>query len=167
MRKLCKHGMAFCLLVGLLVAATWAQGAEPTPDDGGLPTIKLVYERGIDDLPFYVGVEEGFFKEAGVNVELVFIKGEQNILAAALKGDIAGGVISLASLCKLTEKQVPIKVVSWLGQCASGHQVRHPCGRGHEVQDPGGYQGACALRPAAASTPRPCCAKPPPWAATR
>jgi ABC-type nitrate/sulfonate/bicarbonate transport system substrate-binding protein len=80
-----------------------------------LPTVKIVYWRSIDDLPLYVGVEKGYFKEAGVNVELEYIKGEPNVLAAVLRGDVSAGVISLASLIKLAEKKVPIKVVMWMG----------------------------------------------------
>jgi ABC-type nitrate/sulfonate/bicarbonate transport system substrate-binding protein len=80
-----------------------------------LPTVKIVYWRSIDDLPLYVGVEKGYFKEAGVNVELEYIKGEPNVLAAVLRGDVSAGVISLASLIKLAEKKVPIKVVVWMG----------------------------------------------------
>ncbi len=80
-----------------------------------LPTMKIVYWRSIDDLPLYVGVEKGFFKEAGVNVELQYIKGETNVLAAVLRDDVNAGYISLASLIKLAEKRVPIKVVMWMG----------------------------------------------------
>jgi ABC-type nitrate/sulfonate/bicarbonate transport system substrate-binding protein len=80
-----------------------------------LPTVKIVYWRSIDDLPLYVGVEKGYFEEAGVNVELEYIKGEPNVLAAVLRGDVNAGYISLASLIKLAEKKVPIKVVMWMG----------------------------------------------------
>lgn len=86
-----------------------------TESSAELPTVKIVYWRSIDDLPLYVGVEKGYFKEAGVNVELEYIKGEPNVLAAVLRGDVNAGYISLASLIKLAEKQVPIKVVMWMG----------------------------------------------------
>jgi ABC-type nitrate/sulfonate/bicarbonate transport system substrate-binding protein len=85
-----------------------------------LPTVKIVYWRSIDDLPLYVGVEKGFFKDAGVNVALEFIKGEPNVLAAVLRGDVSGGYISLASLIKLAEKKVPVKVVMWMGHAHKG-----------------------------------------------
>jgi ABC-type nitrate/sulfonate/bicarbonate transport system substrate-binding protein len=98
------------LLIMLLVPSAYAAGK---PSE--LPTVKIVYWRSIDDLPLYVGVEKGFFKEAGVNVELEYIKGESNILAAVLRGDVNAGYISLASLIKLAEKRVPIKVVLWMG----------------------------------------------------
>lgn len=99
----------FLSLASLPVTAGAAQAAEE------LPTVKIVYWRSIDDLPLYVGVEKGYFKEAGVNVELEYIKGEPNVLAAVLRGDVNAGYISLASLIKLAEKEVPIKVVMWMG----------------------------------------------------
>lgn len=84
------------------------------------PTVKLTYWKSIDDLPLYVAKERGYFEESGVNVELKFIKGEQNALAAALRGDVNGGYISLASLIKLAEKKVPVKVVLWMGHAHEG-----------------------------------------------
>jgi len=85
-----------------------------------LPTVKLVYWRSIDDLPLYVGVEKGFFKEAGINLELEYISGEPNTLAAVMRGDVSGGYISLSSLIKLAEEKAPIKVVSWMGHAHKG-----------------------------------------------
>ena len=104
--------MAIMLLLGALLCRAETPDAAENPD---LPTVKIVYWRSIDDLPLYVGVEKGFFAEAGVNVELEFIKGEPNVLAAVLRGDVNAGYISLASLIKLAEKKVPVKVVMWMG----------------------------------------------------
>lgn len=101
--------------MGMMVAPAAAQSQSPE-----LPTVKLVYWRSIDDLPLYVGVEKGFFKEAGVDVKLEYIKGEPNVLAAALRGDVNGGYISLASLIKLADKKVPVKVVMWMGHAHAG-----------------------------------------------
>lgn len=105
------------MLVTVLSISVASISAEATTASSAneLPTVKIVYWRSIDDLPLYVGVEKGFFKEAGVNVELEYIKGEPNVLAAVLRGDVDAGYISLASLIKLAEKKVPIKVVMWMG----------------------------------------------------
>ena len=107
------------LLPMLVLALLILMQTQPLParadETKELPTVKIVYWRSIDDLPLYVGVEKGFFKEAGVNVELEYIKGESNVLAAVLRGDVDAGYISLASLIKLAEKKVPIKVVMWMG----------------------------------------------------
>ncbi|MGD9368567.1 MAG: ABC transporter substrate-binding protein [Desulfobacteraceae bacterium] len=105
------------LLLAMIVLVSPVAAEENRSD---LPTVKIVYWRSIDDLPLYVGVEKGFFKEAGVNVALEFIKGEPNVLAAVLRGDVSGGYISLASLIKLAEKKVPVKVVMWMGHAHRG-----------------------------------------------
>jgi ABC-type nitrate/sulfonate/bicarbonate transport system substrate-binding protein len=102
-------------LLMLLAIAMMAVSAAAQTQSSKLPTVKLVYWRSIDDLPLYVGVEKGFFKEAGLDVKLEYIKGEPNVLAAVLRGDVNGGYISLASLIKLAEKKVPVKVVMWMG----------------------------------------------------
>jgi ABC-type nitrate/sulfonate/bicarbonate transport system substrate-binding protein len=106
------------LMLLILIILVSPVAAEENRSDE--PTVKIVYWRSIDDLPLYVGVEKGFFKEAGVNVALEFIKGEPNVLAAVLRGDVGGGYISLASLIKLAEKKVPVKVVMWMGHAHKG-----------------------------------------------
>lgn len=105
------------MLLILIILVSPVAAEENRPE---LPTVKIVYWRSIDDLPLYVGVEKGFFKKAGVNVALEFIKGEPNVLAAVLRGDVGGGYISLASLIKLAEKKVPVKVVMWMGHAHEG-----------------------------------------------
>jgi ABC-type nitrate/sulfonate/bicarbonate transport system substrate-binding protein len=105
------------MLLILIILVSPVAAEENRSDE---PTVKIVYWRSIDDLPLYVGVEKGFFKEAGVNVALEFIKGEPNVLAAVLRGDVGGGYISLASLIKLAEKKVPVKVVMWMGHAHKG-----------------------------------------------
>ncbi len=105
------------LVVAMIMTAAAALPA--TAAENALPLVKLTYWRSIDDLPLYVGIEKGFFEEAGIKVEPVFIKGEQNALAGALKGDVDGGYMSLASIFKLSEKNLPVKVVAWMGH---GHK---------------------------------------------
>jgi ABC-type nitrate/sulfonate/bicarbonate transport system substrate-binding protein len=113
------HGKKLTLLVALvmIVLVSPVAAEENRPE---LPTVKIVYWRSIDDLPLFVGVEKGFFQQAGVNVDLEFIKGEPNALAAVLRNDVNGGYISLASLIKLSEKKVPVKVVMWMGHAHKG-----------------------------------------------
>jgi ABC-type nitrate/sulfonate/bicarbonate transport system substrate-binding protein len=113
------HGKKMTLLL-LFVMIVLVSPVAAEENRSELPTVKIVYWRSIDDLPLFVGVEKGFFKEAGVNVALEFIKGEPNVLAAVLRGDVSGGYISLASLIKLAEKKVPVKVVMWMGHAHKG-----------------------------------------------
>ncbi len=115
--KVCFRSSLAVFLLLLIFLPSQVFAGSQTPEK---PTIKLTYWKSIDDLPLYVAKERGYFEESGVNVELKFIKGEQNALAAALRGDVNGGYISLASLIKLAEKKVPIKVVLWMGHAHEG-----------------------------------------------
>lgn len=83
-------------------------------------TIKVVYGRSIDDLPLYVGLEEGFWEEEGLSVELVRLTGEQNIVAAALHGDIHAGMLDPGSFFHVVLQKIPIKIVAWLGHAHAG-----------------------------------------------
>lgn len=109
--------IVWLVLSGTAVAADASSDASKSV---ARPTVRLTYWRGIDDLPIYVGIEQGFFKEAGVEVKLTYIKGEPNVLAAALRGDVDGGYMSLASMFKLAEKNLPVKVVLWMGHAHAG-----------------------------------------------
>ena len=113
--------MFVAVLTVVIVIGTGTIGVAASPEKNrDLQEVNLTYWRSIDDLPLYVGIEKGFFKEVGVKVNLKFIKGEPNVLAAALKGDVDGGYMSLASMFKLSEKKLPIKVVIWMGHAHKG-----------------------------------------------
>ncbi|MDY0374293.1 MAG: ABC transporter substrate-binding protein [Desulfobacterium sp.] len=109
-------------LIVLSLAVLFLTGGTglPVKADDSPPIIRLSYVREIDELPFYVGLEKGFFEEEGVKVELVRIGGATNIMAAALRGDIEGGNIPLAALFHASLRNIPLKLVSWLGTSHPG-----------------------------------------------
>lgn len=82
--------------------------------------LKIVYGRSIDDLPLYVGLEEGFWEAEGINVELIRLVGEHNIIAAALHGDIQAGQLDPGGAFHAALRNIPIKIVAWLGHSHSG-----------------------------------------------
>jgi NitT/TauT family transport system substrate-binding protein len=88
--------------------------------DNNLPVIRLAYSRVIDDLPFYVGIENKFFEQEGVRVELSRVTGDMNVLAAVMKDDIQAAVIYATQLYAASEQGIPITVVSWLGRTHKG-----------------------------------------------
>lgn len=110
----------FWMLMLLLIMPVLLLVGTAFPETSELPKAKLVYWRSIDDLPLYVGVEKGFFRDAGIDISLEYISGEPNTLAAVIRGDVSGGYVSLSSLIKLTEEKAPIKVVSWMGHAHKG-----------------------------------------------
>ena len=85
-----------------------------------IPVIKIAHTRVIDDLPFFVGVEEGFFEREGVKVELVTLTGTTNTLAAVMKNEIQGGIIGATQVFFAAKENIPIKVVAWLGKSHKG-----------------------------------------------
>lgn len=82
--------------------------------------LRIVYGRSIDDLPLYVGLEEGFWADEGLEVELVRLVGEHNIIAAALHGDIHAGQLVPGGVFHAALRHIPIKVVAWLGHAHTG-----------------------------------------------
>lgn len=82
--------------------------------------MKVVYGRSIDDLPLYVGLEEGFWEAEGLTVELVRLVGEHNIIAAALHGDIHAAQLNPGSVFHATLQKIPVKIVAWLGHAHAG-----------------------------------------------
>ncbi|MBN2419194.1 MAG: ABC transporter substrate-binding protein, partial [Deltaproteobacteria bacterium] len=82
--------------------------------------MKITYGRSIDDLPLYVGLEEKLWEKEGLKVELVRLVGEHNIIAAALHGDIDAGHLDLGGAFHAGLRNIPIKVVAWLGHSHRG-----------------------------------------------
>ena len=87
---------------------------------GAEEVMKITYGRSIDDLPLYVALEEGFWEKEGLKVELVRLVGEHNIIAAALHGDIDAGHLELGGAFHAGLRNIPIKVVVWLGHAHKG-----------------------------------------------
>jgi NitT/TauT family transport system substrate-binding protein len=83
-------------------------------------TMKITYSRGIDDLPLYVALEEGLWEKEGLKVQMVMLVGEQNIVAAALHGDIDAGHIELGGAFHAGLQNIPVRVVAWLGHAHKG-----------------------------------------------
>jgi ABC-type nitrate/sulfonate/bicarbonate transport system substrate-binding protein len=107
---------ALVILVGLALGGP----SEAAPDSKTNPAIRISYGMLIDDLPFYVAMEENFWEQEGIKVELVRLVGETNIMAAALKGDIQGGHIDYPAALQAALKNLPIKVTAWCGPADRG-----------------------------------------------
>jgi NitT/TauT family transport system substrate-binding protein len=110
------------VLIGILLFA--ANFSPAFSADNSMPVIRIAYSKVIDDLPFFAGIEEGFFEKEGVRVELSRLVGANNILAAVVRDDIQAGIMSSAQVFPAAQQSLPIKIVSWLGRA---HQGTH-CG---------------------------------------
>jgi ABC-type nitrate/sulfonate/bicarbonate transport system substrate-binding protein len=131
-----KNILLLTLLLGLAIHCAFAGGMASADDTK--PVIRLAYSRVIDDLPFFVGIEERFFEKEGVRVELVRLTGATNTLAAVVRDDLQAAVISSVQVFPAAQQSLPIKVVSWLGRAHSGtHCGLHVRKNGdiHSLQD--------------------------------
>ena len=77
-----------------------------------LPVVRLAYTRSIDDLPFFVGMEEKLFEREGVRVEMTRLTGNTSALAGVMRNDIQAAVIGLPQVYSAAGQSIPIKV--WL-----------------------------------------------------
>jgi len=114
----CRRLWLAALLVCFLASVNAAIAGDLSPNN--IPVIKIAHTRVIDDLPFFVGVEEGFFEREGVKVELVTLTGTTNTLAAVMKNEIQGGIIGATQVFFAAKENIPIKVVAWLGKSHKG-----------------------------------------------
>jgi len=62
-----------------------------TTSTGNSETIKLGYLANANSLPFFTAVQKGYFKDVGLNVELVEFPASTQLVDAIYRGDIVGG----------------------------------------------------------------------------
>ncbi len=103
-------------LVGIILQVF---GGSVSLGDGDKPVLRVAYSRVIDDLPFFVGVEEGFFEREGIRVELTRLTGATNTLAAVYRDEIQAALMGVSQLFPAAQQKLPIKIVAWLGKTHS------------------------------------------------
>src|SRR6056297_2148363 len=73
-------------LLGTALAATLAL-AGPTAAQDLTPFVVAEPVHSIDSLPFYVAMNEGYFEEAGLDVQLITTEGGGKHISTVLTGD--------------------------------------------------------------------------------
>jgi NitT/TauT family transport system substrate-binding protein len=80
----------FILIVALILIIT--TGKKDTKDSD-LTTIKVAeVTHSAFYTPFYVAIEKGFFKDNGIEIDLILTSGANNVVAAVLSGDVDVGL---------------------------------------------------------------------------
>lgn len=116
-----RPAVSVLIALSLLGVAGW----RCQPDrNAGRGEFRTAYGRTIDDLPFYVGIEEGFFRDEGLVVEQVLVDKSANALAALFKNEIQCCELSFSDIVFAAHKKLPIKVIVWMGRA----HVRTRCG---------------------------------------
>ena len=119
--KKVKSGLIGFLLTGIIIIFVGlTSSGKALAEVESLSVMKVTYSRSIDDLPLYVALEEGLWKKEGLTVKLVRLVGETNIIAGVMHGDIQAGHMDLSSACHAALKNIPVKIVAWLGRAHSG-----------------------------------------------
>ena len=112
-RKIICSGLILAMYLLCQITGAWA-------DETKNKTIEVHYDRFIDDLPLYVALEKGFWQQEGIDVKLVHLKGETNIIAALLHGDVKFATLGVASIVHAAQKNIPARVVVWNGHTHQG-----------------------------------------------
>ncbi|GAA4153316.1 ABC transporter substrate-binding protein [Actinomadura keratinilytica] len=89
-------------------------GGSPSDDaaSGGLAEVKVSVIPIVDVAPVYVGIEQGFFKEQNLKLEVVTAQGGAAIVPAVVAGQVDIGFSNFVSLLVAKSKGLPLKVVS-------------------------------------------------------
>ncbi|MET1033620.1 MAG: ABC transporter substrate-binding protein [Arthrobacter sp.] len=112
-------------LVGALVAGGGALGlsacgsgspsgapAEPSGSGGALESVTLGLIPITDVAPVYLGLRQGYFRDAGIDLTVQMAQGGAAILPAVMTGDFLFGYSNVVSLLIAADKGLPITVIS-------------------------------------------------------
>jgi NitT/TauT family transport system substrate-binding protein len=120
-----KRLLAFVtLVVGALSIAACAPAAQPAASSGSaaggaaaqVRPIKIALLPIVDSLPLHVAVAEGYYRDAGVEVELVTVASAQERTAAQSSGAVDGSLEDLIGPNLLNKGDLKVQVVHTLYQ---------------------------------------------------
>ncbi|MBL3699188.1 ABC transporter substrate-binding protein [Leucobacter luti] len=95
-----------------LSACSGSSSPAPSEDTDGLTPITVGVMPIVDVAAIYVGVEQGFFEEEGLDVSLELAQGGAAIVPAVVSGDYQFGFSNVTSLLLGVSNGVPIQAVS-------------------------------------------------------
>lgn len=114
MRRMFPRAVAATAAV-LVLAACGGQsdtGSEEGADDEALTAVTVGVIPIVDVAPIYLGVQEGFFEEEGLDVTLELAQGGAAIVPAVVSGDYQFGFSNVTSLLVASEQGLPLKAVA-------------------------------------------------------
>jgi len=99
----------------LALAACSGSSGDPEPaasGEGGLTPVTVGVIPIVDVAPIYLGVQEGFFEDEGLDVTLELAQGGAAIVPAVASGEYQFGFSNISSLLLASQQGLPLKIVA-------------------------------------------------------
>lgn len=124
---------AMLVLTGAALLLTTLRAPDAQADD--LIKVKVGDTTSLAQLGMYVGIQKGFFKKHGIDIERIAIPGGAKVLTALLSGDIDIGYLAASTSLQAQFQGRPVKIIgmshnmeiySLLGQNALKGKINSP-----------------------------------------
>jgi NitT/TauT family transport system substrate-binding protein len=99
--------LGFLTLVAIVVAAGAAQAQAPQK-----ATIRLDWKAGAQHAPFYLAKARGFYKDEGLDVEIISGSGSSDTVKQVGSGTIDFGLVDALVLVQAAQQRVPVKSIA-------------------------------------------------------
>ena len=106
-----KNALIVLMLFSVLFFSS-CQKSEGTSENASPPTLTVGMMSAVDAAPFYVALEKGYFKDAGIDVELMLFTNGQNRQTALQTGQVDGAMTDLVAL--ITQTASDFKLIGTL-----------------------------------------------------
>ncbi|MBI3332211.1 ABC transporter substrate-binding protein [Candidatus Peregrinibacteria bacterium] len=107
--------------LGIILTATFLASCSPS-QQGAATKVRIAYLPNIHALPFYLALEKGYFKDEGLDVEIVKFEAPNQIIDALLSDQVgvaAPGAAAGITAVSQSKKPGTIKIVSVQGGTAT------------------------------------------------
>jgi NitT/TauT family transport system substrate-binding protein len=130
-----KISMHRCSAMIAAVVLVFTAFQTPKADAADLIKVKVGDTTSLAQLGMYAGIEKGFFKKHGIDIERVAIPGGAKVLTALLSGDIDIGYLASSTSLQAQFQGRPVKIIgmshnmeiySLLGQNALKGKINGP-----------------------------------------
>lgn len=103
------------LAVGVLSLTACSSGSADAPEAGGsneLTQVKIGVLPNIDVAAIYLGDQQGFFEEEGIDLDLVQASSGAAVVPSVVSGDLDFGFSNVAALLTASQKGPPLSIVA-------------------------------------------------------
>lgn len=108
-------------LAVVLIASMTACGDDSEPGAGGTKKIKVGALPIVDVAPLHLGVQKGFFRDEGMDVEVVNTTGGAAAVPGLVSGEFDFVFVNVASLILARSQNLPLKAIA-SGNASTGQQ---------------------------------------------